>query len=76
VVESTALEMRRALTGTVGSNPTLSARVRVAIVMPGHSRPAAGAVPIPDLPILLLSAASRARAASYPIALRLPVLPS
>ena len=25
MVESTALEMRRALTGTVGSNPTLSA---------------------------------------------------
>ena len=26
MVESTALEMRRALTGTVGSNPTLSAK--------------------------------------------------
>ena len=29
MVECTALEMRRALTGTVGSNPTLSAMVRL-----------------------------------------------
>ena len=28
MVESTALEMRRTFTGTVGSNPTLSANIR------------------------------------------------
>ena len=38
MVESTALEMRRAFTGTVGSNPTLSA-MNPDIIRPQMKRP-------------------------------------
>ena len=43
MVESTALEMRRALTGTVGSNPTLSAKIFEPKPGPGrvHAGPSA-----------------------------------